>query len=194
MKTKKLFSRDLSMRSTFCKYDPDVTGNKPIVECDDCMVSLISDRFLGEKFSREILSKKYDKTKDLFTYVIIADTIGCNLSCWFCYAWKYLNINDAKTCNPNFLSAKELAKQFACKIRRTADINFLKKQVESKTFLSQREKDSATKHINKELPFSRIRISGVSRYFQIATVFKFRVKIKTILKQRLNTGLISLRN
>lgn len=169
--TKKLFGRDIGMRSTFCKYDPCVIGEKkPIVQCDNCMVSLISDRFLGQKFTDEVLSKKYKKTKDLFTYVLIADTMGCNLNCWFCYAWKYLEPEDIKKCTPRFLTAEELAKQFDCKIRKTSDLDYLKQQVGLKNFLKDNEKRSATNHLNKELPFNRIRISGgeplfSSRYF-----------------------------
>jgi hypothetical protein len=40
---KKLFGRDLNMRSTFQKYDPDVSGLKHDIKSDNCMVSLISD-------------------------------------------------------------------------------------------------------------------------------------------------------
>ena len=106
----KLFGRDIGMRSTFLKYDPCVTGTRPTIECDDSMVSLISDRFLGEKFAREVLSKKFGLRKNLFTYVLIADTIGCNLNCWFCYAWKYLTIQDAKTYPDMFLRCQRTCK------------------------------------------------------------------------------------
>lgn len=39
---KKLFGRDIGMRSTFLKYDPCVTGPKCSIECEDCMISLSS--------------------------------------------------------------------------------------------------------------------------------------------------------
>lgn len=81
--SRKMFGRELSMRSTFCKYDPDVSGPKNTVHPENWMVSLISDRFLGEKFTKNILSKKFKNTRELFTYNLIADTIGCNLNCWF---------------------------------------------------------------------------------------------------------------
>ena len=155
---KKLFGRDIGMRSTFLKYDPCVTGPKCSLECEDCMVSLISDRFLGEKFAEQVLSKKYEKTKNLFTYVLIADTIGCDLNCWFCYAWKYLNLRDAKKIMINFLSAKELAQQFDCKIRKTSDLAYFRSQIKNKTSFDSREQEKILKHINLELPFSRIRI------------------------------------
>ncbi len=54
---KKLFGRDIGLRSTFLKYDPCVTGLKHSVECEDCMVSLISDRFLGELLKMSMIKK-----------------------------------------------------------------------------------------------------------------------------------------
>ncbi len=170
---KKLFGRDIGMRSTFLKYDPCVTGPKHSVECEDCMVSLISDRFLGGKFAEQVLSKKYEKTKNLFTYVLIADTIGCDLNCWFCYAWKYLDLQDAKKIRRiNFLSAKKLAKQFDCKIRKTSDLGYVKSQIKNKTSFDSRVQERILKHINLELPFSRIRISGGEPVFSNKDVFQ----------------------
>ncbi|MFC1968598.1 hypothetical protein ACFLVX_04345 [Chloroflexota bacterium] len=132
---------------------------------------MISDRFLGQKFAKEVLSKKFNNTKNLFTYVLIADTIGCNLNCWFCYAWKYLDMKDAKKCNPHILSAKNLAEQFNCKIRKTADFAYLKNRVRDKTSYSEQQQKNILKHINLRLPFSRIRISGGEPLFSNGDVF-----------------------
>jgi len=143
------------------------------------MVSLISDRFLGEKFAKEVLSKKYEKTRNLFTYVLIADTIGCNLNCWFCYAWKLLNLRDAKSCTPHSLPAKKLAQQFACKIRITSELSCVKASVSEKFpvgYRSEEEvrkyRDGILKHLDQELPFSRIRISGGEPIFSSSDVFQ----------------------
>jgi uncharacterized Fe-S cluster-containing radical SAM superfamily protein len=170
---RKMFGRDMGMRSTFVNYDPCVTGKTATsVKCQDCMVSLISDRFLGERFTKEVLSKKYNKPEGLFTYVLIADTIGCNLNCWFCYAWKYLELKDASRCHPEFLSPVQLAKQFDCKIRKTANLSYMKSQVASKTSLDNKDKEKILKHLDKELPFSRIRISGGEPMFSNSNVFQ----------------------
>ncbi|MCJ7570749.1 MAG: EVE domain-containing protein [Candidatus Thermoplasmatota archaeon] len=169
---KKLFGRDSDMRSTFLKYDPCVTGQYCTVECKDCMVSLISDRFLGEKFAKEVLSKKFGNTKNLFTYVLIADTIGCNLNCWFCYAWKYLNMNDAQKIKTCFLSAEELAEQFACKIKKTADLNHIKSQIKEKIKYTDQEREKILRHVDMNLPFSRIRISGGEPLFSNSHVLQ----------------------
>jgi len=173
----KLFGRDMGMRSTFVNYDPCVTGKTASsVKCPGCMVSLISDRFLGERFTKEVLSKKYAKPEGLFTYVLIADTIGCNLNCWFCYAWRYLDLKEARRCNPRFISPVELARQFDCKIRQTANLDYMKSQVASKTSLSDSEKQKILKHLDKELPFSRIRISGGEPVFSNGNVFQSPAK------------------
>jgi organic radical activating enzyme len=136
------------------------------------MVSLISDRFLGTKFAKEVLFKKYSNTRNRFTYVLIADTIGCNLNCWFCYAWKYLDIKDAKRIDTHFVSAKGLAKQFDCKIRKTADLKYLKNQVYKKNAFEIKEQGNILKHFDLELPFSRIRISGGEPLYSNVSVFQ----------------------
>ena len=63
------------------------------------MVALISDRFLGERFTREVLSEKYHRTRNLFTYVIISDTIGRNLDCWYSYARRYTRNEGGVKCD-----------------------------------------------------------------------------------------------
>jgi len=53
----KLFGRDIGMRSTLCKYDPCVTGPRRTLECENCMVSLISDRcWITTIFGKEFRS------------------------------------------------------------------------------------------------------------------------------------------
>lgn len=187
---KKMFGRDKSMRSTFLKYDPCVRGPKCTVRCEDCMVSLISDRFLGKKFAEEVLSKKYRRTANLFTYVLIADTIGCNLNCWFCYAWKLLNVRDARGCSPHVLSAEQLANQFACKIRATADLGQMKAAVFQKypqNYSSEdqvgRHRNGILRHLDLGLPFSRLRVSGGEPLFSNRDVFQTEDVSEDLLTQ-----------
>ena len=71
-----------------------------------------------------------------------------------------------------FLDAKELAKQFDCKIRRTSDLEHMKEQVHKKDYLKPDEKVKIIKHLDLELPFSRIRISGGEPVFSNADVFQ----------------------
>lgn len=57
---KKAFVWDPVMRSSAMKYDPCVVfdGNICKIKCEDCKITLIADRFLGEEFQREILGLK----------------------------------------------------------------------------------------------------------------------------------------
>ena len=56
---KKAIVWDPVMRSSAQKYDPCIKleGGKCKIECEDCKITLIADRFLGEEFQKEILGK-----------------------------------------------------------------------------------------------------------------------------------------
>jgi hypothetical protein len=49
--------------------------------CSKCRAFLMSDRFLGEEFQ-----KRVGIGRNTYPYVLIADAVGRNLNCWFCYA------------------------------------------------------------------------------------------------------------
>ena len=161
---KKAFVWDPTMRSSALKYDPCVIpkGKKSCkLKCEDCVISLIADRFLGEEFHKKTLGKYLKNSRLKYAYVIIADTIGCNLNCWFCYAWKFLDKKIAeKSCKTAFVSPKRLAEQFYCKFKQISSIENLKNKINEKTFLNEKIKKSTLKHIDDKLPIKRIRISG----------------------------------
>jgi len=73
---------------------------------------------------------------------------------------------------PHFLSARELAEQFACKIRNTADLEYVKGRIGSKTAFSPEDREKILRHIGLELPFSRIRISGGEPIFSSNDIFE----------------------
>lgn len=161
---KRLFALDLSMRSTACNYDPCIISDdrgRPCVLCDDCKVTFISDRFLGEDFQRKVIGKAFKKSFQKFTYVIIADAVGCNLNCWFCYAWKFLKRSVAQEkCETSFISPERLAEQFFCKFNKVSSMEYMIKQIKKKEFLSGSQIEKSTNHIRLNLPLTRIRISG----------------------------------
>jgi hypothetical protein len=161
---KKLFVWDPGMRSTAKKFDPCVIpkGKKGCdLKCEDCRITLISDRFLGEEFHRKTLGKYLKQSRLKYAYVIIADVVGCNLNCWFCYAWKFLNRKTAeKYCKTAFVTPERLAEQFYCKFKHIASLENMKNKINEKTFLSEKDKKQSLNHINLKLPIKRIRISG----------------------------------
>lgn len=160
------------MRSTFKRYDPCVTGHDCTLKCEGCMVSLISDRFLGERFTKDVLSKKFSRTRNMFTYVLIADTMGCNLDCWYCYAWKYLDAKSTRQLSTAYIAPRELARQFSCKIESTADLENMKNMCRDKSYMSPDDQRKCLKHLDLGLPFSRIRVSGGEPLFSNADVLR----------------------
>lgn len=159
---KKAFVWNPAMRSSAEKYDPCVVteGRTCKTKCDNCKITLIADRFLGKEFQQEILGK-IGGGKGRYPYVIIADGLGCNLRCWFCYAYKFLNKESAECnkCQIAYVSPKELAEQFGCKIEKLSNFEELVKTVESKN-IDEKIKKDAIKHLKLRLPLMRIRISG----------------------------------
>ena len=69
----------------------------------------MSDRLLGKRFTKEVLSEKYHRTRNPFTYVIISDTIGRNLDRWYCHTRRYTRDEGGMKYNVHFLLVKELA-------------------------------------------------------------------------------------
>jgi len=181
---RRLFALDLSMRSTACNYDPCIVSDergKPSVLCDDCKVTFISDRFLGEDFQRKVLGRAFEKSLQKYTYVIIADVVGCNLNCWFCYAWRFLKKSEAeKSCLTSYTSAERLAEQFFCKFKKVSSTRYMIEQIENKKFLTEDDRRKSIKHIELNLPLSRIRISGGEPIFSDGEVLLGRDEKKTI--------------
>jgi len=159
---KKAFVWDPIMRSSAIKYDPCIVVDrgKCKTQCVDCKVTLIADRFLGREFQKEILGKM-GKSKGRYPYVIIADGLGCNLRCWFCYAYKFFDKKSAEenNCSFAYVTPKRLAEQFGCKLEKLSDFNALIKAVQRKN-IDERDKKTAIKHLQMKLPLMRIRISG----------------------------------
>jgi hypothetical protein len=98
----------LELRAGKAKQDYHVLDKRL---CEACRVFLMSDRFLGEPFN-----KLTGIPKNKYPYVVIADTAGCNLNCWYCYAYKLLRKNDYEKLKPKLISPSDLAKCFACKM------------------------------------------------------------------------------
>ena len=124
-KMEKAFVWDPVMRSSALKYDPCI-AQRGKIECEDCKITLIADRFLGHEFQREILGKM-GKSRGRYPYVIIADGLGCNLRCWFCYAYKFFDKQTAQAnrCKISYVTPQRLAEQFACKLEKLSQFDEL---------------------------------------------------------------------
>ncbi len=138
----KVFVRYPNFRSSTRKSDPCVKLDI-YKDCPKCMVSITSDRFLGDE-----QQKKFAGSLRKHPYVIIADTLGCNLRCWFCYSHQFwIAASAAKAgCSPTFLSADELVTQIGCKVEKLI-----------------KNRDQMDKK-----PFMRIRFSGGEPIFATA--------------------------
>lgn len=109
VEVKKLFVQYPNFRSSTRRFDPCVMEGRRVGECRKCKVFVTSDRFLGEKRHVRLVG-----SLKKFPYVIIMDTAGCNLRCWFCYAYHFWKPD--VHCEPVFLSADDLINQLKCKI------------------------------------------------------------------------------
>ncbi len=158
----KEFIWDPNMRSSALKYDPCLNkkGSKCSLQCSDCKLTLIADRFLGKEFQQEVLGKM-GSGRGRYPYVIIADTFGCNLNCWFCYAYKFLDKEVATKyrCETSFVSPQRLAEQFGCKIEKMTNFDEFIGSINKKP-LSESEKEKTLNHLKMKLPLMRLRISG----------------------------------
>lgn len=100
MGTEKVFVRYPNFRSSTRNSDPCIKS-KEYFNCNNCMVFITSDRFLGDE-----QQKRFAGSYRKHPYVIIADTLGCNLRCWFCCSHHFWTLERAKKgCNPAFLSS-----------------------------------------------------------------------------------------
>ena len=127
MEIQKIFVRYPNFRSSTRNSDPciksDVYSN-----CKNCMAFITSDRFLGDE-----QQKKFAGSSRKHPYVIIADTLGCNLRCWFCYSHHFWTLERAKKgCNPAFLSSDDIVSQIKCKIEKVITAG---NQMEKKPFM-----------------------------------------------------------
>ncbi|MEM3449510.1 MAG: EVE domain-containing protein [Nitrososphaerota archaeon] len=112
---KKLFVQYPNFRSSTRKFDPCVMQNIRAGSCRNCKVFVTSDRFLGEKRQMRLVG-----SLKRFPYVIIMDTAGCNLRCWFCYSHQFWKPDDS--CEPVLLSSDDVIKQLRCKIEKICEV------------------------------------------------------------------------
>jgi hypothetical protein len=152
----KLFVQYPNFRSSTYKYDPCVI-NKSTLRCLDCRIQIISDRFLGKDFMLNIM-----KGRLKYPYVLIADTVGCNMRCWFCYSWHFWSRETAEEqgCKPVFVSSDGLANEFFCKFKLMSNKENMLNALREKGFLTSGEMNQSLSHISKNFPVIRIRISG----------------------------------
>lgn len=140
-----------SFRSSTIKRDPCIQRGKwdKSLLCDNknlnesqCKVFTTADGFLGEDFHKKVMGDSY-----AFPHVLIIDSLGCNLKCWFCYAWQYRDYQTATTkgCKPTLVHYKNLAEYVKCKIEKLKEFRTVKISNNYKMY---------------DLPLSRIRISG----------------------------------
>jgi len=132
-----------NLRSSTRKFDPCISQNLRRGNCRNCKVFVTSDRFLGEERQVRLVG-----SARRFPYVIIMDTAGCNLRCWFCYShhfWK-----PEESCKPVFLSVDKVVEQLTCKLEK---IREAEKQMDPK-------------------PFTSIRISGGEPIYADSTTLK----------------------
>lgn len=166
--TEKLFVQYPNFRSSTYKYDRCVVG-KSSMKCDDCRVQIISDRFLGQDFMLNVMRGSYN-----YPYVLIADTAGCNMRCWFCYSWHFWSkkIAEERGCKPAFASAERLADEFYCKFESMSNKKYMLDTLEQKTFLTAKEMNQSLYHIKKNYPVIRIRISGGEPVFTSQEIYR----------------------
>lgn len=81
------------------------------LNCENCKVILMSDRFLGKKYHEETGIHQNKKP-----FIIMLNTAGCNLDCWFCYAYRLLKKSEYEMCNPGYIEAEDLSKYILCKL------------------------------------------------------------------------------
>lgn len=138
----KLFVEYPGLRSSTSDYDPCTERrNGAQLDCRKCKVFLATDRFLGQQTHEKIMGNSRS-----FPYIIIVDTAGCNLRCWFCYSHHYW-APDPRT-KPEFLTTDEVVAQIECKI------------------------EQISKFQRKRRPLTRIRISGGEPIFADRNVIR----------------------
>jgi len=127
-RSRKLFVQYPNLRTSTRKFDPCIMQNIRLDSCRNCKVFVTSDRFLGENRQMKLVG-----SLRRFPYVIIMDTAGCNLRCWFCYSHHFWT--PEKNCDPAFLSADDVIHQLRCKINKVCEA---KDQMDNKPFTSIR--------------------------------------------------------
>lgn len=117
----KIFVRYPNFRSSTKNSDPCIK-NDVYSKCRKRMVFITSGRFLGDE-----AQKKFAGSSRKHPYVIIADTLGCNLRCWFCYSHQFWSIDRSikHGCNPTYLSSEDIVSQIKCKIEKLIEAEHL---------------------------------------------------------------------
>lgn len=152
----------VAIRKKFVRFSPHVYEENRFLKncnesqekyCDKCRVILMRDRFLGEEF-HELAGLK----GNVNPYILLVDSAGCNMRCWFCYAHQLLKSENYNDLDPVFKSASELADCFACKMKMAKRL---------------RKKD-------QDRYFSRIRITGGEPLFSTDDTITGRNKLSAI--------------
>jgi len=76
------------------------------------------DRFLGEEFHRKI-----EAGININPYILLIDSAGCNLNCWFCYAHDIIKQEDYVRLESVFNTPVELAECFICKMKMSKKLS-----------------------------------------------------------------------
>ena len=110
-KTRKKFIRFQPHVHEECRFlqNCSIMGSS---NCGICRVILMRDRFLGEEFHKQVELKK-----NVNPYILLVDSAGCNMNCWFCYAHEMIKQEDYRKLAPVFNTPEELAECFICKMK-----------------------------------------------------------------------------
>lgn len=109
------------IRKKFVRFEPHVHEECRFLQncrmmgntnCGICRVILMRDRFLGEEFHKQVELKK-----NVNPYILLVDSAGCNMNCWFCYAHEMIKQEDYGKLAPVFNTPEELAECFICKMK-----------------------------------------------------------------------------
>jgi len=153
MKVKNILFMDkkfvMYQRSTTSKFDyclnKDFSHKTDLPECNNCRVFMITDRFINENFQINIMNDTRPYPYGVYPFILIADTAGCNLRCWFCYSWKFWEGELKEDVKPVYISEEQLADQITCKLRGLTKYSEL---------VNEKIKEKWKR------PFSRLRFSG----------------------------------
>jgi len=138
------FKRKTTRKDDIC-YDGDFNPVTDEEYCDDCRVHIVTDRFLGEKFQKNIMDDYRPYPNGTYPYVLIIDSSKCNLRCRPCYSWIFWGPKEERS-HPVTIDSETLTGLFKCKVNKLHEELFLK--------------DKRIGKNRHERPFSRLRISG----------------------------------
>lgn len=138
---------DVEKNYTYNKKSAIIKSGNPVL--------LKTDRFLEKSFM-DIIGLN-NQTRP---YTLVVNTAGCQLNCWFCYAFSAVKKKDYDSCNPILLGPEELVQCFISKIKSLDKNNIRQVKLNHKT---------------NKWPyryFSKIRITGGEPLYSDSDVFK----------------------